>query len=71
MSKKEESKISISHIDIEVAKKLHRQLEKMLEEADNKKVFEYDTNAHSDFCAEVVKMMDIMVGQTAAKYKKS
>lgn len=65
-----EQAIAIRHIELKTAKKLHRKLEKMLEKADAKKVFDYDINAHSDFCAEVVKMIDTMIGQVAAKYKK-
>lgn len=63
-------KVEIHHIDPRVAKKLHKKLVKLLGKYDDKKIFEYDINAHSDFCVEVIKMMDIMIGQVADKYKK-
>lgn len=62
-------KIEIKNMDIKVAKKMYKGLVKKLEKADSKKIFDYDINAHSDFCLEVVQMIDIIIGQVAAKAK--
>jgi len=63
--------MTTKYISPKVANKLHKDLVKRLKIADSKKILNYDREAHSNFCADVVLMMDAMVGTVSRKYKKS
>jgi hypothetical protein len=63
--------VGLKYINIKVAHKLHKMLCKKLEKADHRKVFDYDIDAHSNFCAEVVQIMDVMIGQVARRTKST
>lgn len=69
MKKNEYKQFQIENIELKVAKKIQRDLLKKLKKAEERTVMNYDRDAYAEFCAEVVYMMDVMIGIVKDKYE--